>query len=357
MRQISKRIPLVLSALLTLVFAVWGGLLRLQWQLPVPQANWISFHGPLMVSGFFGTIIGLARASALRSKTGLIVPLATVAGAWTLLLGGPENWGALLFLAASLGYLLVSIGFFGKQPAYAAALALGGGAGWAWGNLFWWRGEPIPHVMAGWQILFVLTIASERLEAIRWRPSGWRGALLLVDVALLMTGVVLQPFEPAIGVRVAGAGFLLLAFCLLIFEKEWIGQGTEGWKTYTKTCLVSSYVWLFLGGLVGSIAAPVDSGFAYDALLHCIFLGLVFSMVFSHAPLLLPRVLKTPVPFHRFFYSHWFLLQASLALRVGGDIAGSTPLRRWGALWNALALLFFILNTFWAVREGRRRRG
>src|SRR5579872_5618236 len=111
MIQIIKRSLLPLSAILTLLFAVWGGLLRLQWSLPIPQANWISFHGPLMVSGFFGTIIGLARASVLKSKVGLLVPLATALGAWTLLLGGPENWGALLFLAASLGYLLVSIAF------------------------------------------------------------------------------------------------------------------------------------------------------------------------------------------------------------------------------------------------------
>jgi hypothetical protein len=64
--------------------------------------------------------------------------------------------------------------------------------------------------------------------------------------------------------------------------------------------------------------------------------------------------LKTPVPFHWFFYAHWFLLQASLVVRLGGDAMGSTPWRRWGALLNAFALLLFILNTVLAVRRGRR---
>jgi hypothetical protein len=351
---ISKRIPLALSALLTLLFALWGGLLRLQWHLPVPQANWISFHGPLMVSGFFGTVIGLARANVLKFKAGLLVPLATTLGAWTLLLGGPEKWGASLFLAASLGYLLVSIGFFWKQPAYAAALALVGGCGWAWANFFWWRGEPIPHVMAGWQLLFVLTIASERLEAVRFQPSGTRAWILTAATGLLAAGAAWQPFQPAFGVRLAAAGYLLLASFLLVFDRGWNSQKTGGWKDFTKVCLLSGYGWLFMGALVGLAHAPVDSGFAYDAFLHCLFLGLVFSMVFSHAPLLLPRVLKTPVPFHPFFYSHWFLLQASLAARVGGDALGSTPLRRWGAMFNALALLLFILNTALAIRQGRR---
>ncbi len=356
MISISNRIPLAVSALLTLFFAVWGGLLRLQWHLPIPQANWISFHGPLMVNGFFGTVIGLARASVLKSKIGLLVPLATAMGAWTLLLGGPENWGALLFLAASLGYLLVSIAFFWKQQAFAAALALAGGCGWAWANFFWWHGEPIPHVMNGWQILFVLTIASERLEAVHWQPTLGRTLALMTVTGLLMTGMGFQPFQPALGVRMVAAGFLLLAMCLLFFDRGWNSEKTEGWKGFTKACLISAYAWLFIGGFVGLVTAPVDSGFTYDAFLHCVFLGLVFSMVFSHAPLLLPRVLRTPVPFHPFFYAHWLLLQASLVARVGGDVLESTPLRRWGALLNSFALLLFILNTAIAMFRGKRSR-
>jgi hypothetical protein len=348
-----KRIPLALSALLTLLFAVWGGLLRLQWALPIPEANWISFHGPLMVNGFFGTIIGLARANGLKSKAGLMVPLATALGAWTLLLGGPEKWGALLFLLASLGYLIVSAGFFKKQPFYIAALALAGGCGWAWANYFWWRGESIPHVMIGWQLLFVLTIASERLEAVHWKPSSAQSLILTLAVGSLVLGAVWQPFYPAVGIRTASLGYLSLALLLLIFDNGWKNQKLGEWKIYAKFCLLSAYLWLIVCSLVGLWAAPTDSGFAYDAFLHALFLGFVFSMVFSHAPLLLPRVLKTPVPFHPFFYAHWVLLQASLITRVGGDMLESVPLRRWGALLNALALLIFFINTILAILKGK----
>lgn len=356
----SPRKPLGLSALLTFLFAVWGGLLRLQWPLPVPQANWISFHGPLMVSGFFGTVIGLARAGVLKSKLGyrselgLLVPLAAALGAWTLLLGGPENLGAGCFLAASLGYLAVSLGFFKVQPALIAGLALAGGLGWAWGNAMWLEGRPIPQVVTGWQVLFVLTIASERLEAIRWKaPGGW-GLAPIAGSGLLVAGILLQPFYPAAGVRVVSSGLLGLALFLLAFDAVRHVEKTEGWRTFTRACLFSGYGWLLVSALVGLVAAPVDSGFAYDAFLHSLFLGMVFSMVFSHAPLLLPRVLKTPVPFHPFFYSHWLLLQLSVLARVAGDVLGSAGLRRWGALLNALALLLFIVNTVWGVRRGQR---
>lgn len=356
MSRVPYRLPLALSAFLTLIFAVWGGLLRLQWHLPIPQANWISFHGPLMVSGFFGTVIGLARARVLASKLGLLVPLATALGAWVLMTGEPENWGALLFWAGSLGYLLVSLGYFGRQPAPIATLALAGGCGWAWSNFFWWRGVPIPHLMGGWQSLFVLTIASERLEAVHWQGKGWDRWVLSLAVLTILAGVAYQPFQPGPGVRLLSTGYLLFALCLLFLDHGWSGGDAKAWGSFTKACLVSAYSWLLIGAGVGSILAPVDSGFAYDAFLHCVFLGLVFSMVFSHAPLLLPRVLRTPVPFHPVFYAHWILLQASLVVRASGDLMGSTPWRRWGALLNALALALFVINTWVAVIRGRRSK-
>ncbi|MGH7740056.1 MAG: hypothetical protein ACREL1_07920, partial [bacterium] len=334
MFQIPKRIPLAVSALITLLVAIWGGLLRLQWQLPIPQASWMTFHGPLMISGFFGTIIGLARANVLKSTVGLLVPLTTVLGAWILILGGPATWAAILFLAASLGYLVLSLGFFKKQPAYAAALALIGGCGWAWSNYFWWQGHPIPHVIAGWQLLFVLTISSERLEDASWTAARMKGVMLAIIVGALVTGAIVQPFHPAVGVRVFSAGYLLLGISLFAWDRHWRNPGPTDWGKYTQYCLIAGYTWLLAGGVIGATQAPVDSGFAYDAFLHSIFLGLIFSMVFSHAPRLLPRVLKAPVPFHWFFYSHWALLQISLCARVAGDLFQSTPWRRWGALLN-----------------------
>jgi hypothetical protein len=45
--------PLTLSALLTFFFALWGGLVRMLWHFPVPQADWISYHGPLILRNHY----------------------------------------------------------------------------------------------------------------------------------------------------------------------------------------------------------------------------------------------------------------------------------------------------------------
>ena len=60
------RIPLMALAGIALLAGMWGGVIRAGWQLP-PLAIWLpAQHGPLMVSGFLGTLISLERAAALN---------------------------------------------------------------------------------------------------------------------------------------------------------------------------------------------------------------------------------------------------------------------------------------------------
>ena len=61
----SLRVPLMALAMGALLTGVWAGLVRLGWQVPLLAAIPPSAHGPLMVSGFLGTLIGLERAVVL----------------------------------------------------------------------------------------------------------------------------------------------------------------------------------------------------------------------------------------------------------------------------------------------------
>ncbi|HJS36788.1 MAG TPA: hypothetical protein VJ789_01515, partial [Burkholderiales bacterium] len=58
------RLPLLALGFLSLALGVAGGLVRLGAEIPAPPGA-IALHGPLMVSGFLGTVIGLERAVAL----------------------------------------------------------------------------------------------------------------------------------------------------------------------------------------------------------------------------------------------------------------------------------------------------
>lgn len=348
------RIIIVLSALTTLFFAVWGGLLRVQWGLPVPEANWISYHGPLMVNGFFGTILGLARSNALKLKWGLLTPLIMVLGAWTLLLGGSEKTGLFLFFLASLVYLGICLAFLKTGANHGILLALAGGIGLAFSDGMWLLGTPIPQIVVGWQTLLVLTIGSERWDALHSGPTPFKSIIIYGIISMVLLGTFIQPFFPPMGIRLASVGYLLLSLILFRFDALRPMEKVEGWKRYTRACLFSGYGWLLTASIIGFLKAPTQSGFFYDAFLHSIFLGFVFSMVFSHAPLLLPRVLKTSIPFQPAFYLHWGLLQISLLVRIGGDVLVSAPWRHWGALLNAISLLVFFLSTGLAVYRGKQ---
>jgi hypothetical protein len=98
---------------------------------------------------------------------------------------------------------------------------------------------------------------------------------------------------------------------------------------YVAACLLAGYFWLGLAGALIALAT------GYDAALHAFFVGFVFSMVFGHAPVILPAVLRTRFPYHPVLYLPLALLHASLAVRV----LVSTPLGAWG---NAAAIALFI---------------
>ena len=55
----------MLLAALALLAGLWAGLLRLGWQLPPLSLRLPAQHGPLMVTGFPGTLISPERAVAL----------------------------------------------------------------------------------------------------------------------------------------------------------------------------------------------------------------------------------------------------------------------------------------------------
>ncbi|MCM2322747.1 MAG: hypothetical protein NDJ90_05760, partial [Oligoflexia bacterium] len=110
---------------------------------------------------------------------------------------------------------------------------------------------------------------------------------------------------------------------------------------------ISGGLLLAYGGLGGG-AGPV-----YDAILHALFVGFVFSMIFGHAPVILPALTGLVVPFHRYFYGPLALLHLSLALRLAGDFGGGAEMRYWGALLNGIAVLAFLLGTGVAVLRGR----
>lgn len=310
------RLPLLALGFVSLACGVAGGLARLTPFAFLPAA--ISLHGALMVSAFFGTVISLERAVALERSWAYAAPLCAGLSGILLLAGFGIAGMALMAVAAAL-FFVSNIVVLQRQRSLETATLLAGAAAWLAGNLMVHYGQA---AVPWWIAFFALTIGAERLELSRYlkRTPAVRVAFMLLAAAIL----VLPPFPAALG-----AVLVLLALWLSAFDLARVTVRQSGLPRYVAVCLLAGYFWLAVGG------ALMAFSLAYDAALHAIFVGFVFSMVFGHAPVILPAVLRVRFPYSPFLYLPLVLLHASLALRV----TVSTGIGAWG---NAAAIALFI---------------
>jgi len=342
-----------------LLAALAGGLARLHWRFPLITGSWITYHGPLMVGGFLGTVIGLERAVAVGRRPAYLVPMLAAAGGLCLLAGLPLPIAATLLSLAAAGLVLLYLTLLVHQPTpFTATMAVGGGC-WLVGNLLWLAGRQIPEVVAWWLAFLLLTIVGERLELSRFRPPGVTGERLFVAAAALyLAGTTLTLAAPAAGWHLLGAGEVALAAWLVRYDIARATVRRPGLPRFVAVCLLSGFLWLAIGGLLAlAVGAPPGGDLPYDLLLHPVFLGFVMAMIFGHAPIIFPAILGRPLPFHRRFYLHLALLHLSLVARIVGDLTGYLPARAWGGLFNTVAILLFLLSTAAAIAVGERPRG
>ena len=225
---------------------------------------------------------------------------------------------------------------------------------WMIGNLLWVAGWPLYQVVSWWIGFLVLTIAGERLELSRLlQPSRAAQRGFVAVAVLFIVGLAFGGIGTAIGARVSGVALIGLTAWLARHDVARRTVRQRGLTRLTAVCLLSGYVWLGVTGVLALLFGGVIAGLHYDAVLHAVFLGFVFAMIFGHAPIILPAVLGLPVPFRAAFYAHVAVLHLSLMLRVAADLAGVTVLREWAGLLNVIAVLLFLANTVWSVRQGR----
>lgn len=346
------RLPLLALAIASLLTAMWAGLIRLGWAWPFWTDALPAAHGPLMIGGFLGALIGLERAVALGRRWAYLAPgLAVIGGAFGFL-GAPGWLAALAITGASLALLAVMVVIWRIHPTLFSAVIAAGVALWVAGNGLWLAGWPVAHVTPWWMGFLIFTIAGERLELSRMlRLSPAVTGLFLGTVALLLVGLLFSLMDFGLGVRVAGGGMALLALWLLRYDIAWRRVKAGGQARFISLSLLSGYVWLGIGGVLTIRHGGTTAGPYYDAMLHAVLLGFVFTMIFAHAPIIFPAVLQLPVSYSPWFYSHLIGLHLGLILRVVGDLALWMPGRQWGGLLNAVALLLFLFNTANSIRR------
>ncbi|WKZ37334.1 MAG: hypothetical protein QY332_05255 [Anaerolineales bacterium] len=347
-------LPFLFLAILALLAGLWAGLMRLGWGLPALTPSLAMLHGPLMISGFLGTLITLERAVAMKQKWMYLPPLLAGLGWLVTLLIRTLPLGPILLTLASLGGVAILIEITRREFALHTVTMLFGALTWFTGNLLWLFGWQIFQVVLFWQAFLVLTIAGERLELSRvLRTTRIQHFLFGGIVLILISGMVIAMPEMQVGTRISGLGLLLLAIWSIPNDIAWRNLNHRLPLTrYIAWCLAPGLIWLGIGGGLSLGFGAQAAGPRYDAVLHAVFVGFVFSMIFGHAPIIFPAILGVPINFQSSFYIHLILLHASLSLRLIANYANWQAGRMWGGLLNEIAILLFLGMTLVSIRKG-----
>jgi hypothetical protein len=345
------RLALIALAAVSLVAGLWAGLVRLGW--PLPGGAGLSLApGPLMVAGVLGVVIGLERAVALGHGWAYGAPVAAGLGGIALIIGLPPTVAAWLFTVSSLLLVAIFVCIYRRRPEWSSAVMAAGAVIWVVSNGLWLGGRATPELVPWWAAFLVLTIAGERLELAQVLLPAPVRLGLLAAIVVIVVGLILSAALYLPGVRLAGLGLLLLGGWLIRYDVARRAARRAGLAGFGAICLLLGYVWLTVAGLLWLLGPDALPGaFWYDAMVHSVFLGFVFSMIFGHAPTIIPAVTGVAVPFERVFHLHVGLLHASLLLRIVGDLAASSDARAWGGLLNVTAMLLFALLTIRAARR------
>jgi len=339
------RVGLLVASVVLMVTGLWAGVVRIGWALPA--GSLAGLHGPMMVAAFFGTLISLERAVGLGKPWTYIGPSLMAIGGLAFLFHVDLRWIMMIMIVGGAFYVAIAAYIYKLQPAdFTFAMGLGAVSLFV-GDVYWALGAAPQITSLWWAAFIVFIVTGERLELSRFLPKPLYAIRAIIVVILLgLLGLVIMPWQLDLGVRMLGLSFILQAIWLLRYDIAWVNtRYREGVHKFMGISLLTGYVWLLVGGLWLLLAGLPPAGPAYDAPLHAVFVGFTFAMVYGHAPVIFPAVLRLKIRFHPLMYGPLVVMHLSLISRILGDYAGSAPLRMWGGLFNGLsAVIYFTLT-------------
>ena len=320
-----RLIPLAAGAG-SMLAGLWFGLARLGLMLPGGELVLAEFHGALMISGFLGTVISLERAVAIGRWWAYAAPVLSAIGAVALIAGAPV-FASGAFLLAGVALTVNSGTVVARQPALFTVVLTVAAACWVGGTFVWIRGAPAADVAGWWLAFLVLTIAAERLELSRLlSPPRSSQLTFILAAALIIIGVVRGELAGE-AASFSGVGLLAVTLWLVRHDIALRTIRLAGQARFSAACLLAGYFWLGSAGLLLLVAPPGATAFSYDAAVHAIAIGFVLSMIFGHAPIILPAVIGLRVRYSAMLYGPLVLLHLSVLLRVAADLFERVEMR------------------------------
>lgn len=344
------RFLLLLPAGVALLAGLDAALMLLGVAAPVTARRLPDVHGMLLVLGFVGTLVSTERAVALGRRGGYLAPALLGLGGLLLVSPAPLLVGQWVQLAGTAALVAVYVPLWRRQrddavlvQAFGAVLA--GGA-----VLMWLGGVPVSHLVPWLTGFIVLTICGERLELARLAMGPGAGSRLLLLTTAVVAAVVASLLWPQIGYPLLGLAILALSGWLARHDVARVTVRSRGLPRFMAANMLAGYAWLAVAAGTWALTGPAYDGAGYDVVVHAVFLGFTLAMIMAHAPVILPAVLRCPLPYHPLLIAPAVLLHGSLLARLWlGDALGADLARQTGGVLNVVALLGFVAIAAWSA--------
>ena len=337
--NILKKVPFILLVAACLISGIFTGWFRLGFDLPVESV--FLHHGAIMTGSFLGTVILLERIVAMKKKWLFAFPLINGFSVIFYFLDLKEVAFVCLIIGA-VGLVFVFYRINLKHGDLPHRIMWIGATAWLIGNIHLLLFASYAHSILWWMAFLLLTIVGERLELSRFLPvSNTKKYVLLAFLALFLVSCVL-PFHMG-GQYLTGGSMVLISSWLVLYDMVRKSIKMPGIHRFSAITLLFGYIWLAIAGILYIL--NVTGEITYDALIHSFFLGFIFSMIFAHAPIILPGVLGLNLrPYHPTLYIWVVIFQISLLIRVSGGLFSMSGWKQWGGLVNGIVILLFLIN-------------
>ena len=333
-----------------LLAGLWAGLARLGLMLPGGMPALSEFHGALMIGGFLGTLISLERAVSIGRWWAYAAPALSAIGAVALIVGAPA-FASHAFLLAGISLTVNSSTVVVRQPALFTTILTVAASCWIGGTVSWIQGAEAADVTGWWLAFLVLTIAAERLELSRLlSPPRSSQLTFAFAVALIIIGAARGEFAGQTA-PFSGAGLLAATAWLVRHDIALRTIRLSALPRFSAACLLAGYFWLGVAGLLLLVIPPGTTVFSYDAAVHAIAIGFVLSMIFGHAPIILPAVTGFRIRYSAAVYVPLFLLHLTVLLRIAADLFEHTEIRAISGPVTIIALVSYAATLAIASRK------
>ncbi len=363
MKRIALHLPLLMVIVAAMAIGILAGLARLGIEMPALATERVMLHGPILAAGVFGTLIALERSVAMRTVLGRdwtwadLAPVLGGAGTIVLLIQGATAPAVGLLAAGAAVLVAINLEMLRRHPTLDVLVMTIGAGFLLLADAAWLGGRAVAFLTPWWMAFLVLTITGERLELAKLRvhsraAHGSFAAAAGIYIAALLYMVI----DVAPGVRLSGVGMLALAIWLWHYDLARVTIRRSGLPRFVAACLLAGYVWLGFAGLVALTNEQIWGGFGYDAYLHAVLLGFVFSMVFGHAPIIFPAILGRPIAYQPVAWLPLVLLHVSVTARIIGDITLDQGLRQAAGILTGVSIALYAGVVVVGLLRGRSPR-